>query len=65
MRCVVSKQARERLHLDADGWILHLDFARDDSHHVSDDARLELAGAFDGGDDFAIDEIRRGFEQLN
>jgi hypothetical protein len=65
MRGVASEETREGLYLDADGWILHLDLARYDSHHVSDDARLELACAFYRGDDFAIDEIRCCFEQFN
>src|SRR5271168_321954 len=65
MRRVASEQTCERLDLGTRRRIFHLDLARDDSHDVGDHARLELACALDRGHYFAVNEIRRRFEQFN
>ena len=65
MRRVVSEQPRKRFHLASNQRIFQGYFARDDSHHVGNHSRLELARAFDRRYEFAIDKVGGCFEQFN
>ena len=65
MRRIVPEQPRKRLHLASNQRIFHFYFARDDSHHVGNHPRLELARAFGCRHEFAVDKIGGRFEQFN
>ena len=62
---VVPEQPRKRPNLAPNERIFHFYFARDDSHHVGNDSRLELARAFDCRYEFAIDKVGGRFKQFN
>ncbi len=62
---VVPEQPRKRPHLAPNQRIFHFYFPRDDSQHVGNHSRLELARAFDCRYEFAIDKVGGRFEQFN